>query len=115
MQNIPTDGYSLKALIEGKAQPKYDFAVSERQWKSQNVPSLMIRTDKWKLMTTHRSGGANVEMLFVLGNDSHEMNNLLSTNPERYKYKKKADELCTKLVGYLKQVNYPLVEGLEQR
>jgi len=115
LKNIPSDGYSLKSLIEGTESPKYDFAVSEWTWKNENVPSIMIRTSKWKLMTTHRSGGKNVEVLFDLEKDPHEMNNLLGANPDRFEYKDKAEELRSKLIQYLKDVNSPLAEGVENR
>lgn len=115
LKSIATDGYSLKGMMEGTESPKYDFAVSEWQWKNGNVPSIMIRTENWKLMTTHRNGGKNVEALFDLTNDPFEMNNLLGANPERFKYRDKAEELRFMLVGYLKDVNYPLVDGIEQR
>lgn len=115
LHSIPTDGYSLKGVMEGTASPKYDFAVSEWQWKNENVPSIMIRTERWKLMTTHRKGGKNIEVLFDLKNDPAEMNNLLGTNPERFKYKNNAEEVRSKLVAYLKDVNYPLVDGIAQR
>lgn len=115
LQTIPTDGYSLKGVMEGSEEPKYDFAVSEWDWKNANVPSIMIRTEDWKLMTTHREGGKNVEVLFDLKNDPYEMNNLLGTNPERFQHKEKAEELRTKLVAYLKDVNSNLAEGVEKR
>jgi arylsulfatase A-like enzyme len=114
LNNIPTDGYSLKPVMEGST-PKYDFAVSEWTWKNQNVPSLMVRTNDWKLMTTHRSGGKDVEALFDLKNDPYEVNNLLGINPERYKYEQIAEELRTKLTGYLSDVNSPLTNGVKQR
>jgi hypothetical protein len=66
-------------------------------------------------MTTHRNGGKNIEALFDLKNDQFELNNLLGTNPERFKYKVITEELRSKLVGYLKDVNYPLVKGVEER
>jgi arylsulfatase A-like enzyme len=115
LKSIPTDGYSLKGVAEGTAAPKYDFAVSEWQWKSENVPSIMIRTEEWKLMTTHRKDGKNIEALYDLKNDPFEMNNLLGTNPERFKYKERAEIMRSKLVGYLKEVNSPLVKGIEER
>jgi len=115
LKAIPTDGYSLKGVMEGTESPKYDFAVSEWDWHNENVPSIMICTDQWKLMTTHRSGGRNIEALFDLKNDPFEINNLLGTNPERFKYKKITEELRSKLVEYLKDVNYPLVNGIEER
>jgi arylsulfatase A-like enzyme len=115
LKTIATDGYSLKGVMEGTESPKYDFAVSEWDWHNENVPSIMIRTDKWKLMTTHRKDGKNVEALFDLKTDPFEINNLLGNNPERLKYKQTTEELRSKLVGYLKEVNYPLVKGIEER
>ena len=114
LSNIQTDGYSLKPVMEGSA-PKYDFAVSEWNWKNQNVPSLMIRTHTWKLMTTHRNGGKDVEALFDLKNDPYEVHNLLGSNPERFKYQQISEELRTKLAGYLSDVNSPLTNGVKQR
>jgi len=115
LASVPTDGYSLRGVMEGTEKPKYEFAVSEWQWTNERVPSIMIRTDKWKLMTTHRQGGENVEVLFDLENDPHEMNNLLGTNPERSKYSETAEKLRSKLVKYLQDVNSPLVKGVEKR
>lgn len=115
IKNIPSDGYSLRGVMEGTASPKYDFAISEWMSKQESVPSLMIRTEQWKLMTTHRAGGKNVEVLYDLVNDPNEMNNLLGTNPERFKYRDTAEALRSKLAGYLKDVNSPLTQGVEQR
>jgi arylsulfatase A-like enzyme len=115
LKNIPSDGYSMRGIMEGTNLPKYDFAISEWMWKQESVPSLMIRTEQWKLMTTHRAGGKNVEVLYDLVNDPHEMNNLLGSNPERFKYKEITEALRSKLVGYLKDVNSPLTEGVEKR
>jgi len=62
-KNITSDGYSLIGLMERTSSAKYNFAVSEWTWMHEDVPSIMIRTDRWKLMTTHREGGKNVEAL----------------------------------------------------
>jgi arylsulfatase A-like enzyme len=115
LKNIPSDGYSLKGLMEGREAPEYDFAVSEWAWTNQSVPSIMIRTRDWKLMTTHRKGGKNIEALFDLNNDPHEMNNLLGSNPDRFEYADTAEKLRSALVRYLREVNYPLVQGIEER
>ncbi len=115
VNNIASDGYSLKGMMEKNEAPKYDFAVSEWEWKNGNVPSIMIRTEDWKLMTTHRISGKNVDVLFDLKNDPYELNNLLGSNPNRFKYKTITEELRTKLVGYLADVNSPLKAGVEKR
>jgi arylsulfatase A-like enzyme len=114
LKNISSDGFSLKPVMEG-LPPKYDFAISEWTWKNQNVPSIMIRTNGWKLMTTHRDAGKKVEALFDLKNDPYEMKNLLGSNPDRFKYREIVEELRGKLTGYLHKVNSPLESGVAKR
>ena len=114
LKPTPSDGYSLRGVMEGEA-PKYDFAVSEWDWQNKNVPSIMIRTNDWKLMTTHREGGPDVEVLYDLKNDPYELDNLLGTNPEREKHAKQAEELRSTLVEYLNDINSPIVSGISKR
>ena len=66
-------------------------------------------------MTTHRPGGRNVEVLYDLENDPGEMNNLLGSNPDRFKYKEIAEDLRTRLTDYLREQNSPIAEGVEKR
>ena len=66
-------------------------------------------------MTTHRKGGDNVEVLYDLKNDPDELNNLLGSNPDRFKYDERVENLRSKLLTYLDDVNYPLIEGIQQR
>ncbi len=115
LKHIASDGYSLKGMIEGIETPKYDFAISEWTWENESTPSIMIRTENWKLMTTHRSGGNNVEALYDLKNDPHELNNLLGSNPERFNYVERVENLRSKLLTYLDDVNYPFTQGIKQR
>ena len=115
LTSIATDGYSLKGVMEGTQDPKYDFAVSEWITNNEKIPSIMIRTEDWKLMTTHRKGGDNVEVLYDLKNDPDELNNLLGSNPDRFKYDERVENLRSKLLTYLDDVNYPLIEGIQQR
>ena len=114
IMEIPGDGYSLRGMMEGEA-PRYDFAVSEWDWHNQSVPSIMIRTEDWKLMTTHRPGGKDVEVLIDLRNDPYEMNNLLGSNSDRFQYKEIVEDLKSKLYGYLQDVGSPLAEGIKDR
>ena len=48
-------------------------------------------------------------------NDPDEINNLLGSNPDRFKYVERVENLRSKLLTYLIDVNYPLVEGIQQR
>ena len=115
ISNIVSDGYSLKGLMEGTEAPRYDFAVSEWDWGNNQVPSVMIRSNDWKLMTTHRSGGRQVEVLYDLKNDPHEMVNLLGTDRPQGDHIGKAEELRSMLVSYLEDVRYPLSDEIKTR
>jgi arylsulfatase A-like enzyme len=115
VKNIVSDGYSLKGVMEGTEDPEFDFAVSEWDWENERIPSVMIRTEEWKLMTTHRPGGRQVEVLFNLQEDPTEMNNLLGTNTPDKEYRNKAEELRSLLVSYLRDKGHPLAENIENR
>lgn len=115
IQNFASDGYSLKGLMEGTEAPAYQFAVSEWDWGNERVPSIMIRTAHWKLMTTHRPGGRQVEVLFDLQADPFEMNNLLARQKPHKDHVAKAEELRSMLLTYLNDVRYPLTEGIKNR
>jgi arylsulfatase A-like enzyme len=114
LTNIQSDGYSLKGLMEGRP-PRYDFAVSEWNKNNRTVPSIMIRTKEWKLMTTNCSDQNNVDVLYNLENDPYELNNLLVNKSESYKYMDTIKMLRGKLIEYLKSVNYPLTDGIVNR
>ncbi|MCK5279571.1 MAG: sulfatase-like hydrolase/transferase [Cyclobacteriaceae bacterium] len=115
INSISSDGYSMRGMMEKGEAPKYEFAVSEWDWKNASAPSIMIKTKAWKLMTTHRSGGADVDVLFDLEKDPYEMNNLLGINPERQKHSKTVEKLRGKLLGYLEDVDSPIIEGIAAR
>jgi len=66
-------------------------------------------------MVPYSESSEVINALYDLNTDPYEMNNLLGSNPDADKYKEKAEELRAKLVGYLKDINYPLVEGVEKR
>jgi arylsulfatase A-like enzyme len=111
---MESDGFSLKGLIEGKTPP-YDFAVSEWSRTRENVPNIMIRTRRWKLMTTHRAGGPDVDALYNLEEDPHEMNNLLGSNPDSMLYGEIVKDLHRKLSSYLNDIDYPLAKEIAGR
>ncbi len=112
--SVSSDGFSLRGVMEGGA-PKYEYAVTEWDWKKSSVPSIMIKTRKWKLMTTHRTGGADVDVLIDLENDPYEMNNLLGSNPNRHLYTNTVERLREKLLEYLEDVNFPFLDGIASR
>ena len=75
----------------------------------------MIVKDGWKLMIPYTEDSKILNVLYHLNEDPHEMNNLLGNNPDRRKYKKKAEELRTNLLEWLKKNNSKHYEGVSKR
>jgi arylsulfatase A-like enzyme len=113
MPACKSDGRSLRTLIDGKGDGGVDFCVS--QWRSGNGPNFMIRSGKWKLLTSYNPKSPVVDALYDLETDPHEMNNLIGKNPNRKKSLPQAKKLKTKLVRWLKKTNSPHLKGLQAR
>jgi arylsulfatase A-like enzyme len=109
----PSDGQSVRTLIEKPDGKWRDFAVSEWNHFTENVPSYCITTKDWKLMAA-RSDKAR-SALYDLKNDPHELTNLLLEGNEtaQKKYRPIAEELKRKLVEYLKEIHHPDSQHLE--
>jgi arylsulfatase A-like enzyme len=109
----PSDGQSLRTLIEKPNGKWREFAVSEWHHFSETVPSYCITTKEWKLMLA-RSDKAR-SALYNLKSDPHELTNLLldGTAAEQKKYRPVAEELKGKLVEYLKGIHHPDSQHLE--
>jgi arylsulfatase A-like enzyme len=96
MPKAPADGPSLRKLIE-EGDNKETYIVTEWTGNSTSKPTHMILKDGWKLMRPHQTKGKKVPMgLYNLNEDPHEMNNLLSQNPELYASKVEELQKCFK-------------------
>jgi len=108
-----SEGRSLRPLIDGKGNGGIDFCVS--QWRSGNGPNFMLRTNRWKFLTSYNPKSQTVDALYDLDADPHEMNNLIGKNPNRKKNLPQAEKLKTKLVGWLKKTKSPHLRGILAR
>ena len=61
------------------------------------------------------AAGKENDKSLIEGFTLDEINNLLGSNPERFKYQETAEELRLKLTAYLREVNSPIVAGVENR
>ena len=109
------DGESLRDLIEQKQTNHGNYVVTEWDYRGPIQPNYMIVKDGWKLMIPYTKGSKILNVLYHLNEDPHEMNNLLGNNPDRRKYKKKAEELRTNLLKWLKKNNSKHYEGVSKR
>jgi arylsulfatase A-like enzyme len=103
----------LRAIIENPDATWREFAVSEWNHFTENVPSYCITTKDWKLMVA-RSDKAK-SALYDLKNDPHELTNLLleGNEAEQKKYRPTAERLKRKLVEYLKEIHHPDSQHIE--
>ncbi|NLR94365.1 sulfatase-like hydrolase/transferase [Flammeovirga sp. SR4] len=108
------DGQSLKTLIEGNDDRR--FTVTEWDYNGPKQPNYMVVTnDGWKLLTSYAAKKPELDVLFNLNDDPHEMNNLIGKNPEAYKYKEKVEELKGYLIEWLTNSNSKRVELIKNR
>jgi arylsulfatase A-like enzyme len=111
----PSDGQSLRGLIEGTEQSHGKYVVTEWLWHEDRAPAYMIVKGGWKMFIPYSVESKVLNALYNLKEDPHEMNNLLGNNPERIKYKEKANELRDCLLEWLQQHKSKHYEGVKNR
>jgi arylsulfatase A-like enzyme len=74
----PSDGNSLRGLIEGTVDAKETFVVTEWLSDLQSKPSHMVLKGGWKYMRPDDSAPKVKPGLYNLNDDPHELNNLLA-------------------------------------
>jgi arylsulfatase A-like enzyme len=78
----PSDGNSLRGLIEGTVNEDNRYVVTEWLSDLQGKPSHMVLKDGWKLMRPDDSAQKVKKALYNLNDDPHELTNLLSDSTE---------------------------------
>ena len=112
---LPSDGRSLRGLIEGTEESRDRVAVSEWNWRGAKEPNLMIVYDGWKFLCPNEADSPVMNVLYDMNENPHETNNLLGENPERRRHAAKAEEMKAKLVKWLEDVDSPHVEEVRDR
>jgi arylsulfatase A-like enzyme len=93
MPETPSDGFSLRGLMEGTDNENGKYVVTEWLSSLRSAPSHMVIKDGWKLMLPDSSAGNVIKALYDMNTDPYEMNNLLGSNPDAHKYDEKVEEL----------------------
>jgi arylsulfatase A-like enzyme len=104
MPGHPSDGSSLRGLIEGTANED-TFVVTEWLSDLQGKPSHMVLKDGWKLMRPDDSAKKVRKALYDLNNDPHELKNLLANNADSKKYAARAAQLETCFQDWIKRTS----------
>lgn len=92
MPDHPSDGSSLRGLIEGTADEDR-YVVTEWLSDLQSKPSHMVLKGGWKLMRPHDSAKKVRRALYNLNDDPHELKNLMASKADSKKYAAKEAEL----------------------
>ena len=109
----PTEGRSLRPLIEGKESGVGRIAVSE--WPAAQLPGFMVTDGRWKLLYGRNATNKSLDALYDLQTDPHEMNNLIGRNPGREKYRAEATRMKNLLIDWLTRVKSPLLDSVRAR
>ena len=116
MNEYPSDGSSLRPLIESEKTDKFDFVVTEWNYNlKDNEPNYMIVKENWKLFIPYTPSSKVINALYNLEDDPYEMNNLIGDNPEKAKHEDKANELKEDLLNWLLENKSTHHEGVKQR
>ncbi len=105
----PSEGRSLRDLIDGTETSGPDYCVSERTRR------FMVRTRRWKLILAKKAGGRQPDALYDLLKDPHELNNLIGDNPARERYRAPAEALKARLVRWLARIRSRDLQSVRQR
>ncbi len=116
LKDQKNDGSSLRPLIEGTKTDKFDYVVTEWNFHMKGEePNYMIVKNNWKMFIPYNADSKTIDVLYDLGKDPYEMNNLLGNNPDRPKYEAKANELKQDLLKWLKQYHSIHYDGVMAR
>jgi len=89
----PSDGSSLRGLIEGVVNEDGTYVVTEWLSDLQDKPSHMVLKGDWKLMRPDPSAKKVKKALYNLNDDPHEVKNLLADGADSKAYAVKMAEL----------------------
>ncbi|MDX1701489.1 MAG: sulfatase-like hydrolase/transferase [Melioribacteraceae bacterium] len=115
IEEHPSDGKSLRGLIEGNDFEHGDYVVTEWNYRGDISPNYMIVRDGWKLMMPYSKGSKVINAMYDLSNDPYEMNNLLGSNREKDMYLERAEELRGYLLEWLKRNKSKHYKGVAAR
>ncbi len=111
----PSDGKSLRGLIEGTDQTSGKYVVTEWHSDPSKWPSYMILKGDYKLLIPSTSNSTVINALYNLKEDPYEMNNLMGSNPNKANYTQKINELHTDLLTWMKKNNSKKYDGVRNR
>jgi arylsulfatase A-like enzyme len=115
IEEHPSDGKSLRGLIEGTDQEHGQYVVTEWDYRGDIEPNYMIVKDRWKMFIPYTKSSPVMNTMYNLNDDPFEMHNMLGNNPQRSAYEAQAEELRASLLEWLKKNNSRHYQGVKER
>jgi arylsulfatase A-like enzyme len=115
LPEYPSDGQSLRGLIDGKDTGHGKLVVTEWLYNEDRAPAYMIVKDNWKMFIPFSEKSEVINALYNLKTDPFEMNNLIGNNPEKYKYENIVNGLRKDLIDWLKKNKSKHLDGVAAR
>ena len=111
----PSDGKSLRGLIEGTDTEHGEYVVTEWDYRGDIESNYMVLKDGWKLIIPYSKDSEVINALYDLNTDPHEMHNLIGKNPDRAQYEDKVEELRGCLLEWLEKNDSKHYNGVKER
>lgn len=111
----PSDGSSLRDLIEKKPLNHGDYVVSEWLRDDDRQSSYMVLSGGWKLICGYVDNATTFDALYDLNDDPYEIKNLLGTNRSKGKHKKTVERLKAQLMEWLEKTGSENLVKLKNR
>lgn len=115
LPEYPSDGQSLRGLIEGTDHKHGKYVVTEWLYHEDRSPAYMIVKDNWKMFIPFNAESDVLDALYNLSSDPFEMNNLIGRNPDKENFRPVVDDLKNDLKEWLKRNNSKHFEGVSKR
>lgn len=111
----PSDGSSLRDLIENRKTARPDYVVTEWLYRGDSEPNYMVIKDGWKMFIPQTSTSQVIDVLYNLNEDPHEMNNLIAGTTGNVKITNKVGELKADLLQWMSKNNSKNFDGVRDR
>lgn len=121
MDPLPSEGESLRSMIEGRPGENVKERIVVSQWASEGVPGFMVFDGRWKLMFGRSENAPSRDALYDLQTDPLELENRLagldenSTGSRVDEALSQAERLKSELIDWLTRINSPHRDGVAAR